>query len=129
MVEKNAEGETQQMGRTQDGGALPANDSNRDTATEGSGGGGRGVGGGLLGVGGASHGKDVGQLVVKQLEYQLAYHTSSIEWYAAEIARCEAEILKFREAQAWHEAYLSDVQADLDAFLTPSPADLADLVE
>lgn len=47
----------------------------------------------------------LGQLI-KDLEYQLAYQQSSIDWYMAEIKKNE-------EAVAWHKEKLTDVEERL----------------
>ena len=123
MAKENAQGKAQQMGGAKDGRALPTDDPNRDTAAPRSRRGGGGVGGGLPRDGGPPYGKDLGQLVAKQLEYQLAYHSSSVDWYEKEIERCEAEIIKNREAAEWHRHYLAEAQTDLEDFLAPLSSD------
>lgn len=123
MVEANAEGKAQQMGGAENGGSVSENDPHRDTAATATSSVGGSIGGRLPRAGGTTGGKDLGQLVAKQLEYQLAYHSSSVQWYETEIQRCHAEIEKFREAMAWHEAYLAEAQADLEDFLAPLPSE------
>ncbi|WP_156120005.1 hypothetical protein [Leptolyngbya sp. KIOST-1] len=72
-------------------------------------------------IGGVA-GKALGQWVFKYLEYQLAYHSSSIDWYQVEIEGCqkkirelEAEIVRYREAIDWHRHYLDAVTIDIQA--------------
>lgn len=136
---------SQQVGPSQDGELLPAADTGRDGSGSGVGGGGgddssglRGVsvsgedsssgGGGRTGGGGGGAiaddgdepaGKDLGQWVIKNLRYQLAYHSSSVDWYQTEVEKCrakiadlEAEIVRYEEAKEWHQHYYQDVQAD-----------------
>lgn len=121
MVMSNAESQAREMGGEKNRQAHGAeNDPNRVGVTEAASGGGGGIGGRLPGDGGATVGKDLGQWVAKNLEYQLAYHSSSVNWYATEIERCQAEIEKFQEAIAWHKEYLTEAQADLEAFSAPA---------
>lgn len=120
MVASDAKGQTSKMGPDEDGQAnCSANDAGRLAAAQGSGGTGGGIGGRLPGDGGATVGKEFSQWVFKCLDYQLAYHSSSVEWYEGEIERAQAEIEKYREAIAWHQRYLAEARADLEELSMP----------
>lgn len=120
MVMSNAEGKARKVGREKNRQTNgPANDPNGVGAAEATGGGGGSVGGRLPGGDRSTNGKDFGQWVIKNLEYQLAYHSSSVDWYQVEVEKCrskiaelEAEIVRYEEAKEWHQGYHEEVQAD-----------------
>jgi len=49
--------------------------------------------------------------LIRDLEYQLAYHQSSIDWYRAEIQKSQG-------ALSWHEDNLAEVEQQLESLKT-----------
>lgn len=143
------------LGATQGSGLVPTNDSGGSGGVQGVGGsvglehgrlpgvsiegedrflegGGEGVASPDASASGGA-GKDIGQWVIKNLRYQLAYHSSSVDWYQVEVEKCrakiaelEAEIVRYEEAKEWHQSYLEDVQSDLAALTVTVDAEVVE---